>query len=122
AVLVAGVCIEPPDPPTVRVDLGLGGSAGPVGGAYQPARRRRPGMHLLHAVGTGDQHGPVGGSLRPLRQLYPRGAEPALPVRRRPVAHCRRRIRTIRVTMVPITTRAMSTKSAISPADVPSAE
>src|SRR5699024_7961343 len=122
AVLVAGGVIEPPDPLTGRVDRGLGGAAGPVGGPYQPARRRRPGMHLLHAVGTGDQHGPVGGSLRPLRQLDPWGAEPALPVRRRPVAHCWRRMRTIRVTMVPITTRAMSTKSAISPADVPSSE
>src|SRR5699024_9693897 len=122
AVLVAGGVVEPPDPLTGRVDGGLGGAAGPIGGAHQPPRRRRPGMHLLHTVGAGDQHGPVGGSLRPLRQVHPRGPEPSLPVRRRPVAHCWRRIRTIRVTMVPITTRAMSTKSAISPADVPSSE
>src|SRR5699024_7732442 len=122
AVLVAGGVVEPPDPLTGRVDRGVGGAAGPVGGAHQPPCGRRPGMHLLHTAGAGDQHGPVRCGLRPLRQLHPRGAEPALPVRRGPVAHCWRRRRITRVTMMPMTTRAMSTKSAISPADVPSSE
>src|SRR5699024_8603240 len=86
----------------------------------QPAGRGRPGVHLRHPAGGGDQHGAVRSRFGPLWQVHPRGPEPALPVRGRPPGHCWRRIRTIRVTMMPITTRAMTTNNAIEPAEVPS--